>query len=197
MLLSRSLFACVRNKRFRCSTELFSLSTISLACAFAVAAVFVVAAVTKLRSPAAVREATSALDVPGSVARFIAPGELVVATLLLLAPRVGAVAAVGLLVVFTALLRRALATGRVVRCGCFGAGSGALVTSVSIIRNVALIAASSLAWSAPSVRTIDNVELSAAIAVGVGVVCMGVLLHALAELRRITGSVFPHPRAEA
>lgn len=171
--------------------------TISLACVFAVAVVFVVAAVAKLRSPAEVREATVALGVPGSVAAFIAPGELVVVTLLLVVPRAGAAAAVGLLVLFTALLRRALSTGRSVRCGCFGAGSDAPVTSVSLIRNVALIAASLLAWSAPSVRTIDGTQLLASVVVGLGVVCAGLLLHALAELRRITGSVFPRPRPEA
>lgn len=173
------------------------MSTFSLACAFAVAGVFVVAAVAKLRSPAAVREATVALGVPGSLALVIAPVELVVVTLLLLVPRVGAAAAVGLLVLFTVLLRRVLTTGRTVRCGCFGAGSSAPVTWVSLMRNVALIAASLLAWPAPSLLTIDAVQLWAGLAVGLGVVCVGLLVHALAELRLVTGSVFPSPRSEA
>ncbi len=173
------------------------MSTISLACAFAVAGVFVVAAGAKLRSPAAVREATVALGVPRSVAAFIAPAELVVVALLLLAPRLGAGAATGLLVLFTLLLRRVLTSGQTLRCGCFGAGSDALVTSVSLLRNGALIAASLLAWPAPSVRAVDAVELSASLAVALGVVCTGLLLHALAELRLVTGSVFPGARREA
>ncbi len=173
------------------------MSTISLACAFAVAGVFVVAAVAKLRSPAAVREATVALGVPPSAAAFIAPGELVVGALLLLVPSVGAAAAAGLLALFTALLGRVLSAGRPVRCGCFGTGSADPVTSVSLLRNVALIVVSLVAWSAPSVVGIDAAELSAGLAVGLGVVCVGLLLHALAELRRITGSAFARPRAEA
>lgn len=172
------------------------MSTFSLACAFAVAAVFVVAAVAKLRSPAATREATIALGVPAGLARLIAPVELGVAMLFLAAPAVGAAAAIGLLSVFTALLRRVLAAGRTVRCGCFGAGSAAPVTSVSLIRNIGLITASLLAWPAPSVLTIDTVQLLASLAVGLGVVCIGLLVHALAELRLVTGSVFPRPRSE-
>ena len=174
-----------------------SLSTVFLACAFAVASVFVVAAVAKLRSPEATQEATVSLGVHAAAAAFIAPGELAVAALLLLVPRAGAAAAVGLLVLFTVLLKRVLAEGRTVRCGCFGAGSAAPVTSSSLLRNVALIAASLLAWSAPSVRTTSAVELSASLAVGLGVVCVGLLLHALAELRRTTGSVFARSRPEA
>ena len=174
-----------------------SLSTVFLACAFAVASVFVVAAVAKLRSPEATREATVSLGVHAAASAFIAPGELAVAALLLLVPRAGAAAAVGLLVLFTVLLKRVLAEGRTVRCGCFGAGSAAPVTSSSLLRNVALIAASLLAWSAPSVRTTSAVELSASLAVGLGVVCVGLLLHALAELRRTTGSVFARSRPEA
>lgn len=158
---------------------------------------FVVAAIAKLRSPEATREATRALGAPAPVAAFIAPGELALAALLLLVPRVGAASAVVLLGLFTVLLRRVLGEGRTVRCGCFGAGSAAPVTSLSLLRNVALIAASLLAWSAPSVRTIDAVELSAGLATGLSVVCAGLLLHALAELRHITGSVFPRPGAEA
>ena len=172
------------------------MSTISLACAFAVAGVFVVAALAKLRSPAAVREATVALGVPRSIAAFIAPAELVVVALFLVAPRLGAATATGLLVLFTVLLRRVLATGRTVRCGCFGAGSDAPVTSVSLLRNGALIAASLLAWPAPSVRAVDAVELSASLAVALGVVCAGLLLHALAGLRLATGSVFPSAGGE-
>ncbi len=137
-----------------------------------------------------------ALGVPAGAARLIAPVELAVAMLFLAVPAVAAVAAIGLLVVFTLLLRRVLATGRTVRCGCFGAGSSAPVTSVSLMRNVALIAASLVAWSAPSVRSIDAVELSASLVVGLGVVCVGLLVHALAELRLVTGSVFPSPRSE-
>ena len=164
---------------------------------FAVAGVFVVAAVAKLRSPSAVREATVALGVPPSVAAFIAPAELFVVALLLLVPGVGAAAATGLLVLFTVLLRRVLATGQTVRCGCFGAGSDAPVTSVSLLRNGALIAASLLASTGPSVRAVDAVELSAGLAVALGMVCTGLLLRALAELRLVTGSVFSGARREA
>ena len=172
------------------------MSTISLACAFVVAGVFVVAAVAKLRSPAATGEATIALGVPAVAASFVAPVELGVAMMLLFVPAAGAAAATGLLAVFTVLLRRALATGRTVRCGCFGAGSSTPVTSVSLLRNGGLIAASLLAWPAPSVLTIDAVERLASLMVGLGVVSIGLLIHALAELRLVTGSVFPTSRSD-
>lgn len=173
-----------------------SLSTISLACVFAVAGVFLVAAVSKLRSPTATRDATEGLGVPGWVGSLLAPVEFAVASLLLAVPRVGSAAAASLFVLFTVLLRRALLSGRTVRCGCFGAGSTAPVTSVSLMRNVALIAASLLAGFAPSIRGVDGARFGASLVVALGVVCGGLLLLALAEVRRVTGSVFPSIRAE-
>lgn len=172
------------------------LRTVSLACAFAVAAVLIGASVSKLRSPALTRAATNDLGAPIWLAMFVAPVELVSAVVLLVRPHVGAVLAVVLLTAFSVLLRRVVLSGRVVRCGCFGAGTSEPVTQVTLLRNFGLIGVSVVAFFAPPAFDASASELMASACVALGVVSTGLLVLALADLRRVTGAVFPTARSE-
>jgi uncharacterized membrane protein YphA (DoxX/SURF4 family) len=117
-----------------------------LAARLGVAATFAIAALAKLADTAATRASLQGFGVPKRLGRPAAVGlplgELVVAALLVSAAtaRVGAVAAAGLLLVFSAGLARAVADGNVADCNCFGAlrptrPAGAL------LRNAALVVA--------------------------------------------------------
>jgi uncharacterized membrane protein YphA (DoxX/SURF4 family) len=71
--------------------------------------------------------------------------ELAVGAAILAGPRAwlraGALACTALMVVFTVAVGSAVARGVNISCGCFGAGSGP-VTSVTVLRDVVLLAAS-------------------------------------------------------
>lgn len=172
------------------------LSTVSLACLFVIVGVFLSASLTKLRSPTSTRTAARDLGVPAWVGPLVAPAELAVAGLLLMQPRIGSGAAVVLLAAFSVLLQRVLANGRSVRCACFGAGSKAPVNSVSLLRNLGLIVVAFLAGFSPKVNDASREQFGASVAVSLGVLCAGLLVLALADVRRITGSVFPRVRSE-
>ena len=55
--------------------------------------------------------------------------------------RAGALAAVGMMLVFTTAVGSAVGRGINISCGCFGSGSGP-VTSATVLRDLALLAAS-------------------------------------------------------
>lgn len=167
-----------------------------MACLFAVCAVLVVAAASKLRSPGVTRTATEELGVAPSLAPLVAPIELATAALLLLRPSLGAACAVLLFSSFTVALVRVVRSGRTVRCGCFGASTSAPVTAVTLLRNGALIAASAVAGVASPVAGVASANVVASGCVALGIVSAGVLLLALADLRRLTGAVFPAVRSE-
>ncbi len=171
--------------------------TLSLACAFAVCAVLLVAAASKLRSPAQTRVAARELGVGPWLAPFIAPVELAIAGLLLARPALGALCAVALLLTFTILLVRVVRSGRTVHCGCFGAAATAPVNAVTVLRNVGLVGASGFAGFATPVVGTGTDEILASACVGLGILSAGLLLLALAELRRTTGAVFSSIRIEA
>ena len=111
-----------------------------------VAALFAVAAVAKLADPAATRGALQAFGVPAWSARpgaLLLPAvELAVAVLLVpgATARVGAIAALALLVVFSAVLARELVRGTAVGCNCFGALSSPRA-SRALVRNAVLAGA--------------------------------------------------------
>ena len=154
------------------------------------------AAVSKLRSPAATRATTLELGVSPRLASLVAPVELGTAALFVVRPSIGAAFAVALLVTFTVVLGRVVRSGRMVRCGCFGATTAAPVNSLTLMRNAALTLASVVAGFASSFAGASGDELAASALVGLGLISTGLLLHALAELGRTTGSVFAHPGPE-
>ena len=106
-----------------------------------VAAVFLVAAVTKLARPGAWRTQSSELGVPWPVAAVVPYVEAVLGALLLVQfhREVVAWCAVVILVAFTVLLVVRLAQGRRPSCACFGSFSPAPIGPWTIVRNVVFI----------------------------------------------------------
>lgn len=153
------------------------------------AGMFVVAAAAKVRTPAqtAMTFRRLGLPAPGALARAVPLAELLVATVLLAAPRAGGVAATVLLAAFTAVLAPAVARGAEVSCGCFGTASHAPITTTTLLRN-GLLAAAALVTAAladdptvpslPAVVLVSTSALLAAVAV------------AAAELKRTTGHLW-------
>jgi hypothetical protein len=116
------------------------LSELSSPAALGAAAMFLYAAVAKLRSPSSTRAAVAGFGLPAPIATLLAPLELVTALLLLAAPRVGGALAATLLVSFTAVVLAALRRGAAVRCGCFGGTDQRPVGPDTVARNGFLIA---------------------------------------------------------
>ena len=109
--------------------------------AVALAAVLVAAAVAKLRSPdrTAADFTELGLPLPGLLARLVPLVELAVAVALVIVPGWGAVAAVGMLALFTALLVGLVRSGQSIACSCFGAVSDEPVSWVEVTRNAVLL----------------------------------------------------------
>lgn len=162
------------------------------AAAWFLAAVFAWAGAVKLVSPT--RTATAfrglGLPAPGAFARIVPPFELAIAVALLLAPRVGAAAALASLAAFTAVVVHALRSGRRTGCGCFGAATSADDLSyVEPARNLllALAAGSALAATDPVPPT-----LAATVAV-TALAAAGALTLGLVRLRQRVGVVWATP----
>jgi uncharacterized membrane protein YphA (DoxX/SURF4 family) len=110
--------------------------------AYLLAAVLVVAAITKIRRPddVAADFAELGLAWPNVLARVVPVLELGCAVLLVVAPGWGGIASFALLAAFTAVLVNVVRTGRVVACRCFGALSDEPVSRRTLLRNAALLA---------------------------------------------------------
>ena len=104
---------------------------------------FAWAALAKLRNVAQTRAGFVALGVPAPRfnAVFVPTMEVSVATGLLLLPWVGAVVALGLLLLFTVFLTGRLRAGVRVPCNCFGSAGNAPLSARDLYRNAALAAA--------------------------------------------------------
>ena len=136
------------------------MGTAQLIIRWALAAVFVVAAVGKLLDLDGSRRSLEQFGVSARVARFggvaLPFAELAVAAALLIRPtaRWGAVAAVLLLAVFVAGIARALAQGKSPDCHCFGRIHSEPVGAATVIRNLVLAAAAAfiaIAGAGPSI----------------------------------------------
>lgn len=119
--------------------------------ALALAAVFTVAAATKLAHPPTARREFTALGLPapGLLVRVVPPVEALVAVLLLVRPAAGGLAAAATLTAFTAVLAAAVRSGRSVSCGCLGSLSRRPVSTATLFRNLALIATAAVAATTP------------------------------------------------
>lgn len=84
------------------------------------------------------------LRVARPAARAIPLVELATAFILVIAPRIGASAALGLMAAFTTAVGRELAAGRGFGCGCFGGAGRRPVGADALLRN-GLLAAAALA----------------------------------------------------
>ena len=156
--------------------------------AVAVACVLAWAGVAKWSRPRGTAASFEALGLPGAsvLARAVPVSELCVAAALVVAPRLGAVAAVALLAAFTAVLVRAVRRGSGVGCACFGSSSARPVSAVELVRNAGLLGLAAAAWWAPRpvVPALEDVVLVST-AVALGAVAVGVL-----DLRRRIGRVW-------
>ncbi len=137
--------------------------------AVVIATVFVVAAVTKLRSPESTAAEFTRLRLPAGpvLALVLPPLELATAALLLIRPQAGALVATGLLLAFTAVLIATVRSGLVVSCGCLGSISRKPVTPATVARNLVFLVMTSVAASTPSLAVPDlaSVMVTATVAV--------------------------------
>jgi hypothetical protein len=165
---------------------------LSAAAALLLAGVFAIASAAKLRRPVLTRSAVAQFGLPTSLARPLPLVELFAAMLLVASPRVGGVFAFVLLCLFTMVVVRTLAHGRVVRCGCFGSVDDRPISAATIVRNVALLVGAGVAALGRSFAT--RPALAAVITVVVGAASVAVVI-ALMTLRSDTGALFPKIRA--
>lgn len=110
--------------------------------ALILAAVFVVAAGAKLRSPRATAAELAELRLrfPAVLAWLLPAVELGVAATLVAAPAWGGIVAFALLAAFTAVLVGVVRSGRSVSCRCFGGLSTKPISRTTLARNGALLA---------------------------------------------------------
>lgn len=155
----------------------FSLSGAGYVTAILLAMIFWYAGFAKLRTRPRVVEEFTALGIrsPEVVARALPVAEVLVAVLLAVIPWVGAVAAVGLLVVFTTVVARVVRSGSRLSCACFGAVSDRPVTWVDLVRNLLLVAAALVAVGAERVEvTMPEITVPVG-AFALGALCVRVL----------------------
>lgn len=116
---------------------------VAVVAAVVLAAVFVVAAVTKLAAPSAWVAQAAGLGVPRAVALVVPVVEVVLGAWLLVQweRRTAAVAAAGLIAAFSALIAFRLAKGQRPPCACFGSLSARPLGPGALVRNAVLLAA--------------------------------------------------------
>jgi hypothetical protein len=112
-----------------------------------VAAVFVVASITKLAAPAAWRAQAAAMKVPRRVAAAVPYGEALLGALLAAQVQRHLLAwlAVAVLVAFSGLVALHLAHGRHPVCACFGSFSAKPIGAQTMARNAVFVAIGVLA----------------------------------------------------
>jgi len=144
-------------------------------CAFVLAALFVLAAVTKARDLVDTERSFAALGVPnaGVLARTVPAVEVVIAIALVWVPAVGGAAALMTLAFFTTFLVTRLRAGVRAPCACFGAATSEPLSYAKLVDNAFLLGAAAAATfaAAPSVPTLaDGMAV-------VAVAALGVVLH--------------------
>lgn len=144
------------------------------ACGVALAAVFVIAGGAKAARPAQTAAGFIALGLPAAatLARLVPLSELVVAAVLLAAPRPGGIAALVLLAAFSALVGRALRRGVAAPCNCFGAARGDPLSTLDLVRNAALAGLGAAAMIAGR-PVAPGVPAAAAVLAAVGAGALG------------------------
>ena len=130
-----------------------ALKWLTLAARLVVGGLFVVAGALKLGDPTAFATEISNYRFLPALAPWLAvmlpPVELVVGAALLIAPwkwrRAAALAAMGLLVMFTVAIVHVLRAGINVDCGCFGGNTGP-VSAWTAVRDLVLLASAALVF---------------------------------------------------
>jgi uncharacterized membrane protein YphA (DoxX/SURF4 family) len=164
------------------------LGGIGSTAAFALAVVWVMAAVAKLRSPSATSAGMRELAVPAPrlLARIVPLLELAAAAALLAEPQLGAVLSLALLAPFTAVAVRSIRSGRPATCGCFGSWSRDPVSLATVARNAALAA---VALAAGTVPVLARPDLASALAGGLALLVVTVGVELL-RLRLAIGRIW-------
>ncbi|WP_214316808.1 MauE/DoxX family redox-associated membrane protein [Nonomuraea sediminis] len=149
------------------------------------AALFVASGVPKIRRPfglaiALVRFGVVSRVRPG-LGRLLGAAEVLVGLAVLLVPR-AALAALLLLVAFTAVIVRSLLAGQSVECACFGTGE--MTSWVSVVRNVVLIGVSVFVGLAPAAPGLD--QLITGLLLGTTVTCGYLLISTMVHLKPFT-----------
>ncbi|MGH1492230.1 MAG: MauE/DoxX family redox-associated membrane protein [Acidimicrobiales bacterium] len=167
---------------------LLDLSGMASTMAIILAAIFAFAAVSKLLAPETTVSEFAELGVPSPAlaAKVVPVLEIGAAVALLVSPPAGALAAVALLMAFTAVIVTVVRSGRSVACGCLGAMSRQPVSNATVARNVALIAMAAIAGSAPSL-TVPNF---AAIAASTSLILLTALAMQLMVIRNTLGRIW-------
>lgn len=139
-----------------------ALARPSLIAAGVIAVVLGWAGLAKLAAPATTRRSFELLGLPAArLAAWGVPGvELAVAVTLILNPRWGGLAAVVLLVVFTAFVVNVWRAGRGEGCACFGSTSNRPIGVTSLVRNAALIVGAAVASFASQVGPPTGTEMA-------------------------------------
>ena len=150
-----------------------SSTGVGYAAAVALAAIFAIAAVAKLRNLAATERDFIGLGLPRAsfFARFVPLAELSIVALLLIVPPAGAIAALISLAFFTTFLIGRLRAGVHAPCACFGASKAQPISAVDVIRNLLLMALAivSLATERPTkISALDALVVIAAIVIAGG-----------------------------
>ena len=160
---------------------------VGMTMALLVAAVFAVAGVMKARTPAATTSELDALGVPAAraVARVLPPVELAIAGLLVVDPRRGAIVALVVLTLFTAVLWRAVRAGTTVSCGCLGSLSAEPVSMLTVARNAVLLAMAATALAVPAPVVPDLASVLAALSMVSVAAVTGQLLSLRARIGRV------------
>jgi thiol-disulfide isomerase/thioredoxin len=168
----------------------------------ALAAVFGVAGVAKLLDRAGTAQALTDFGIPSRLTTRLAVGlpvvELVLAAALIVRPSAwwGGLGALGLLLVFTAVIARSLARGERPDCRCFGQLRVVPVGWSTLLRNVALTGLAAaivgMAWHDPGpsiVGWLDSLPLAertlAVVVLGFLAVTIGILAYLLVQQGRI------------
>jgi hypothetical protein len=157
------------------------MNELAYALALGLALVFAWAGVAKLRAPTRTERAFRALGVDPRFARVLPAIELLLAAAIVVQP-IACLFAALLLGAFTVVIARA---NPGVGCACFGSASTAPLSWVQVLRNGMLIAVAIMASGATPV-----VPGAAAILGAAGLAAVGAIVLALAELKRVTGTVF-------
>jgi uncharacterized membrane protein YphA (DoxX/SURF4 family) len=150
-----------------------SSTGVGYAAAVALAAIFAIAAVAKLRDVSATERDFAGLGIPRAsfFARFVPIAELSIVALLLIVPPAGAIAALVSLAFFTTFLIGRLRAGVRAPCACFGSSRAQPISVRDVIRNLLLMALAvvSLATDQPTAITpLDALAVLAVIAAAGG-----------------------------
>jgi uncharacterized membrane protein YphA (DoxX/SURF4 family) len=166
------------------------MGEVGAAAALLLAALFAWTGARKAVRPEATAASFRALGIPRAAvtARVLPIAELLIAALLVVAPRAGALLAVVALAGFSLVLGRALANGVEAGCGCFGATATDPVSAADLVRNAFLAGGATVAGLTASAR-IPSLPATVLVA---GAALTGVLVMALLRLRARVGGVFPH-----